>query len=91
MQRHVYAVKNCMSRIWRRGSEPCRSVVIILARIFSEDGWEPRLVEEREAQPDGAHAGGATAARASWLREPVLILLETARSVLGLYKYQRRK
>ena len=31
MQRHVYAVKNCMSRIWRRGSEPCRSVVIILA------------------------------------------------------------
>jgi hypothetical protein len=59
--------------------------------MFSEDAWELRLVEEREAQPDGAHAGGVTAARASWLRDPVLILLGTVRSVLGFSKYQLQK
>jgi hypothetical protein len=56
--------------------------------MFSEDGWEPRLVEEREAQPDGAHAGGVTAPGASWYRYPVLIPLGTARSMLDPYKYQ---
>ena len=62
----------------RGGSEPCRSVVTILALRFSEYDWGHRLVEERDAQQDGAHAGGARAERASWLRYPVLIPLGTA-------------
>jgi hypothetical protein len=62
--------------------------VIILALRCSEYGWEYRLVEEREAQQDGAHAGGARVERVSWFRYPVLIPLGTACLVPYLHKYQ---
>jgi hypothetical protein len=70
----------------KRGTEPCQSVVIMLALRLREHDWKPRLIEERAAQQEGAYAGGARAARAFGFRCPVLIPLGAARSVPNPYK-----
>jgi hypothetical protein len=57
VQRHGHDVKDGMG-FGEGGSEPCQSVVIIPAVRFSEHSSEHRLIEERDAQQDGARASG---------------------------------
>jgi hypothetical protein len=61
--------------------------VIILTLRFRGYDREHGLVEERNAQQDSAHVGGARPESAAWFRYPVLIPLGTACPLLDPHKY----